>query len=207
MKIEKMLKKYRVENGKHFRLKDYDPADTHRLDSESKDEAKKLLADGVQRLAELQDILAAQDRWGMLVIFQAMDAAGKDGTIKHVMSGVNPQGVEVTSFKVPTPEEQSHGYLWRSSQHAPARCSGCWRVLLWFLCHKSSFCQSVVGQSLLLPRSVAAQCGRLRPSLPDVLLLATRTEPTPDGFRGCRYRVVRDGGGGRRGSVVTMRDH
>ncbi len=121
MKIEKMLKKYRVENGKHFRLKDFDPADTHGLDSEAKDEAKKLLADGVEKLSELQDILAAQDRWGMLVILQAMDAAGKDGTIKHVMSGVNPQGVDVTSFKVPTPEEQSHGYLWRASQHAPAR--------------------------------------------------------------------------------------
>jgi len=121
MKIEKMLKKYRVENRKHFRLKDHDPADTHGLDSESKDEAKELLADGVQKLSELQDILAAQDRWGMLVIFQAMDAAGKDGTIKHVMSGVNPQGVDVTSFKVPTQEEMSHGYLWRTSQHAPAR--------------------------------------------------------------------------------------
>ncbi len=121
MKIEKMLKKYRVENGKHFRLKDFDPADTHGLDSEAKDEAKRLLADGAQKLSELQDVLAAQDLWGMLVIFQAMDAAGKDGTIKHVMSGVNPQGVEVTSFKVPTQEEQSHGYLWRASQHAPAR--------------------------------------------------------------------------------------
>jgi PPK2 family polyphosphate:nucleotide phosphotransferase len=121
MKIEKMLKKYRVENGKHFRLKDFDPADTHGLDSESKDEAEKLLADGVEKLSELQDILAAQDRWGLLVIFQAMDAAGKDGTIKHVMSGVNPQGVEVTSFKVPTAEELNHGYLWRTYQHAPGR--------------------------------------------------------------------------------------
>jgi len=121
MKIDKMLKKYRVEHGKHFRLKDHDPADTHGLDSESKDEAKVLLADGVEKLSELQDILAAQDRWGLLLIFQAMDAAGKDGTIKHVMSGVNPQGVEVTSFKVPTEEERNHGYLWRTSQHAPAR--------------------------------------------------------------------------------------
>jgi len=121
MKIDKMLKKYRVENGKHFRLKDFDPADTHGLDSESKDEAEKLLADGVEKLAELQDILAAQDLWGLLVIFQAMDAAGKDGTIKHVMSGVNPQGVDVTSFKVPTEEERNHGYLWRTSQHAPPR--------------------------------------------------------------------------------------
>ena len=121
MNIDKMLKKYRVESGKHFRLKDYDPADTHGLDSESKDEAQKLLADGVEKLSELQDVLAAQDRWGLLIILQAMDAAGKDGTIKHVMSGVNPQGVDVTSFKVPTAEEMSHGYLWRTSQHAPAR--------------------------------------------------------------------------------------
>jgi PPK2 family polyphosphate:nucleotide phosphotransferase len=121
MKIDKMLKKYRVENGKHFRLKDHDPADTHGLDSESKDEAEKLLADGVEKLSELQSTLAAQDLWGLLVIFQAMDAAGKDGTIKHVMSGVNPQGVDVTSFKVPTEEERNHGYLWRTSQHAPAR--------------------------------------------------------------------------------------
>ncbi|MFZ0478355.1 MAG: polyphosphate kinase 2 family protein [Terriglobales bacterium] len=121
MKIEKMLKKYRVENGKHFRLKDYDPADTHGLDSEFKKEAKDLLANGVQELSHLQDVLAAQNLWGLLVIFQAMDAAGKDGTIKHVMSGVNPQGVNVTSFKVPTAEELSHGYLWRTSQQAPAR--------------------------------------------------------------------------------------
>ncbi len=121
MDIEKMLKKYRVEHGKHFRLKDYDPADTCGLDSESKDEAKQLLADGVEKLSELQEILAAQDLWGLLIILQAMDAAGKDGTIKHVMSGVNPQGVDVTSFKVPTEEERNHGYLWRTSQHAPAR--------------------------------------------------------------------------------------
>ena len=121
MKIEKMLKRYRVDHGKHFRLKDHDPADTHGLDSEDKDEAKELLANGVEELSRLQDILAAQDLWGLLVIFQAMDAAGKDGTIKHVMSGVNPQGVEVTSFKVPTEEERNHGYLWRTSQHAPAR--------------------------------------------------------------------------------------
>ena len=121
MKIEKMLKRYRVENGKHFRLRDHDPADTHGLDSEFKPQAKKLLTNGVEELSRLQDILAAQDRWGLLVIFQAMDAAGKDGTIKHVMSGVNPQGVHVVSFKVPTAEELSHGYLWRTSQQAPAR--------------------------------------------------------------------------------------
>lgn len=121
MKTDKLLKRYRVETEKHFRLKDYDPADTHGLASEFKKEAKELLASGVKELSRLQDVLAAQDRWGLLVIFQAMDAAGKDGTIKHVMSGVNPQGVKVTSFKVPSAEELSHGYLWRTSQQAPSR--------------------------------------------------------------------------------------
>jgi len=119
MKIEKLLKRYRVEDGKHFSLKDHDPGDTHGLESEP--EAKELLAHGVEELSRLQDVLASQDRWGLLVVLQAMDAAGKDGTIKHVMSGVNPQGVQVTGFKAPTAEELRHGYLWRTSQHAPAR--------------------------------------------------------------------------------------
>ena len=121
MKIEKLLKRYRVAHGKHFRLKDHDPADTHGLGSELKPQAKDLLANGVKEMARLQDILAAQDRWGLLLIFQAMDAAGKDGTIKHVMSGVNPQGVQVWSFKAPSAEELEHGYLWRCMQRAPAR--------------------------------------------------------------------------------------
>jgi len=121
MKIEKMLKRYRIEDGKGFRLKDHDPEETHGLESELKPQSKKLLANGVAELSRLQDVLAAQDRWGLLVILQAMDAAGKDGTIKHVMSGVNPQGVQVTSFKVPTAEELSHGYLWRTNQHSPGR--------------------------------------------------------------------------------------
>ncbi len=121
MNIEKMLKRYRIESGKHFRLKDHDPADTHGLKSEFKPEARDLLTKGVEELARLQDILAAQDRWGLLLIFQAMDAAGKDGTIKHVMSGVNPQGVQVTSFKAPSSEEQDHDFLWRTMKHFPAR--------------------------------------------------------------------------------------
>src|ERR1039457_1861326 len=121
MKIDKLLKRYRVDHGKHFRLSDHDPSDTHGLKSELKPQAKELLADGVKELSRLQDVLAAQDRWGLLLILQAMDAAGKDGTIKHVMSGVYPQGVQVTSFKTPTQEELLHGYLWRTSQHAPAR--------------------------------------------------------------------------------------
>jgi PPK2 family polyphosphate:nucleotide phosphotransferase len=121
MKIEKLLKRYRVEDGKQFRLKDYDPADTHGLKSELKPQARQLLAHGVEELSRLQDILAAQDRWGLLLILQAMDAAGKDGTIKHVMSGVNPQGVQVSSFKAPSAEELDHDYLWRSMKCVPQR--------------------------------------------------------------------------------------
>ncbi len=121
MKIDKLLKRYRIEQGKQFRLKDHDPADTHGLESELKPQAKELLANGVQELSRLQDILAAQDRWGLLLIFQAMDAAGKDGTIKHVMSGVNPQGVDVWSFKAPSAEELQHGYLWRTMKGMPER--------------------------------------------------------------------------------------
>ena len=121
MKIDKLLKRYRIEHGKHFSLKDHDPADTHGLGSELKPQAKELLADGVKELSRLQDVLAAQDRWGLLLIFQAMDAAGKDGTIKHVMSGVNPQGVDVASFKGPSAEELHHGYLWRCMKYVPGR--------------------------------------------------------------------------------------
>ncbi|MGA2425020.1 MAG: polyphosphate kinase 2 family protein [Terriglobales bacterium] len=121
MNIDKLLQRYRVEHGKDFRLKDYDPADTHGLKSELKPQAKALLAKGVEELSRLQDILAAQDRWGLLLIFQAMDAAGKDGTIKHVMSGVNPQGVQVWSFKTPSLEELHHGYLWRTMKCSPGR--------------------------------------------------------------------------------------
>src|SRR5271166_2219643 len=121
MNIDKLLKRYRIEDGKHFRLKDHDPGDTHGLGSEQKPQAKELLANGVKELTFLQDILAAQDRWGLLLIFQALDAAGKDGTIKHVMSGVNPQGVQVCSFKVPSAEELEHGYLWRYIKSGPAR--------------------------------------------------------------------------------------
>jgi PPK2 family polyphosphate:nucleotide phosphotransferase len=121
MKIEKMLKRYRIEAGKDFHLKKHDPADTYGLKSEFKPQAQDLLTKGVKELARLQDMLAAQDRWGLLLIFQAMDAAGKDGTIKHVMSGVNPQGVQVTSFKAPSSEEQDHDFMWRTAKRFPAR--------------------------------------------------------------------------------------
>ena len=121
MKIGKLLKRYRVGDGKHFKLKDHDPADTNGLESELKPLAKELLADGVKKLSDLQNVLAAQDRWGLLLIFQAMDAAGKDGTIKHVMSGVNPQGVDVWSFKGPSAEELHHDFLWRTTKVLPER--------------------------------------------------------------------------------------
>jgi len=119
--IHKFIKPYVITDGKHFRLKDHDPCDTHHLNSEDKPEAKKLLEQGVSMLADLQDVLYAEGNWGLLLIFQAMDAAGKDGTIKHVMSGVNPQGVEVFSFKSPSTEELAHDFLWRTNRCMPAR--------------------------------------------------------------------------------------
>ena len=115
----KLVKPYRVEDGSKFRLKDYDPGDTG--DIHSKEHAQKLLTSGIAAMAELQSKLYAQDSWGVLLIFQAMDAAGKDGAIKHVMSGVNPQGVQVYSFKAPSPEELNHDYLWRTMQRVPER--------------------------------------------------------------------------------------
>ena len=119
--IHKFIKPYVVTSGKDFRLKDYRPDDTHHLSSEDKPEAKKWLEQGVSLLAELQQVLYAQGSWGLLLLFQAMDAAGKDGTIKHVMSGVNPQGVDVHSFKTPSSEELAHDFLWRTNRCLPAR--------------------------------------------------------------------------------------
>ena len=115
---------YRVTSGKGFRLKDYDPGDTGDLGKEDKPRAKEALALGIEHLAALQDMLYAQDRWAVLLIFQAMDAAGKDGAIKHVMSGVNPQGCQVASFKAPSSEDLDHDYLWRCMKHLPER----WRI-------------------------------------------------------------------------------
>ena len=119
--ISRFLDPYRITSGKGFRLKDHDPADTGGLDSEDKPEAKRMLANGVERMAELQERLYASDEWGMLLVFQAMDAAGKDGTIKHVLSGVNPQGCQVHSFKQPSAEETDHDFLWRTQRAAPER--------------------------------------------------------------------------------------
>ncbi len=120
-RIEKFIAPYRVTRGKSFRLKDFDPSDTQGIQSERKPEAKGLLEMGVQWLAHDQDRLYAQDRLAVLLVFQAMDAAGKDGTIKHVMSGVNPQGCQVYSFKQPSVEELDHDYLWRYMKCMPER--------------------------------------------------------------------------------------
>ena len=120
-RASKFAKLFRVSDGSRFRLKDVDPADTLNFGAEDKPRAKEALANGISALAELQDMLYAQDRWAVLLIFQAMDAAGKDGTIKHVMSGVNPQGCEVVSFKSPSAEDLDHDYLWRCMKCLPQR--------------------------------------------------------------------------------------
>jgi PPK2 family polyphosphate:nucleotide phosphotransferase len=112
---------FRIANGKNFRLKDIDPGDTLEFTSEDKPRAKEALQIGTSGIAELQDMLYAQDKWAVLLIFQAMDAAGKDGTIKHVMSGVNPQGCQVFSFKSPSSEDLDHDFLWRSMRCLPNR--------------------------------------------------------------------------------------
>ena len=118
---QKFAAPYRVTNGKKFRLKDVDPNDTGEATSEDKPRAKELLERGIEVLAELQDVLYAQDQWSILLIFQAMDAAGKDGAIKHVMSGLNPQGCQVYSFKSPSAEDLNHDFLWRCLKCLPER--------------------------------------------------------------------------------------
>src|SRR5450432_384101 len=115
----KLAKPYRVEDGKKFRLKDFDSADTGKL--HSKEDAQELLEKGIAALSELQEKLYAANQWGLLLIFQAMDAAGKDGAIKHVMSGVNPAGCQVYSFKAPTEPELQHDFLWRTTRALPER--------------------------------------------------------------------------------------
>ena len=120
MSLAKFAKLYRVDDPDSFRLKDWDPGDTNNLDIEKKD-AKELLAEGVKRLSDLQERLYAQDRWAVLLIFQAMDAAGKDSVIEHVMKGVNPQGCDVYSFKQPSQEELDHDFMWRSARCLPER--------------------------------------------------------------------------------------
>ncbi|PYV70970.1 MAG: hypothetical protein DMG97_17615 [Acidobacteria bacterium] len=115
----KLSKPYRIDHGKKFRLKDFDPGATAQI--RSKEHAKELLEKSIAEMADLQDKLYAEDRWAVLLIFQAMDAAGKDGAIKHVMSGVNPQGCQVYSFKAPSSEDLNHDFLWRTSKCLPER--------------------------------------------------------------------------------------
>jgi len=128
LKTEKLIARareisapFRVDDGEKFRLGNFAPGDTLHFGKKDKERAKQVLVEGVEVLSALQDKLYAQDQWAVLLIFQAMDAAGKDGAIKHVMSGVNPQGCEVHSFKAPTSEELDHDYLWRCSKRVPER--------------------------------------------------------------------------------------
>jgi PPK2 family polyphosphate:nucleotide phosphotransferase len=120
-RARKFSKKFRVDDGKGFDLKDFDPKDDGGIGPENKPLAKQTLLLGIEALAKMQDILYAQDRWGLLLIFQAMDAAGKDGAIKHVMSGINPQGCDVHSYKAPSAEDLDHDYLWRCMKNLPNR--------------------------------------------------------------------------------------
>src|SRR6266576_327810 len=129
MKTKEIIKRarefaepFRIRKGKDFRLKDVDPDDTLEFTKEAdKPRAKEALSMGVTALAEFQDKLYAQNKWAVLLIFQAMDAAGKDGVVKHVMSGINPQGCQVYSFKAPSVEELDHDYMWRTMTRMPER--------------------------------------------------------------------------------------
>ena len=118
---EDLIAPYRITSGRGFSLARIDPADTLWFAEDDKDRAQDDLKKGVKELSDLQDKLYAQDRWSVLLIFQAMDAAGKDGAIKHVFSGINPQGCHVTSFKAPSQEELDHDYLWRCFRALPER--------------------------------------------------------------------------------------
>jgi len=120
MKLEKLIRHFRIDDPDHFQLASFDPGDTGGLDLD-KDEAKAVLAGDLDRLSELQEQLYADDRWSLLIVLQAMDAAGKDGVIKHVMTGLNPQGCLVHPFKAPSPSELEHDFLWRAAQYLPAR--------------------------------------------------------------------------------------
>lgn len=120
-RAKKFSEQYCVGNGESFKLKDYETKASFNLGEEGKELVKETLQIGVDALATMQDILYAQDKWSLLIIFQAMDAAGKDGAIKHVMSGVNPQGCQVSSFKAPSSEDLDHDFLWRCQKHLPER--------------------------------------------------------------------------------------
>ena len=119
MTVKEFVRPFRIDDGRKFRLKDCDPAET--LNITSKRRAEKLLKQGIAWLSKAQEKLYAQDRWSLLLIFQAMDAAGKDGAIKHVMSGVNPQGCQVYSFRAPSNEDLDHDFMWRTTRCLPER--------------------------------------------------------------------------------------
>ncbi|HWE79097.1 MAG TPA: polyphosphate kinase 2 family protein, partial [Pseudolabrys sp.] len=120
MKLDRIAKRFRIDKPKHFRISDHDPADCCGL-TVDKTVAKALLEEGIERLTDLQQRLYASGTWSVLIVLQAMDAAGKDSLIKHVLTGINPQGVEVRSFKQPSVEELDHDFLWRVTQRLPAR--------------------------------------------------------------------------------------
>jgi PPK2 family polyphosphate:nucleotide phosphotransferase len=120
-RARRLARHFRVTDGDAFELDSIDPAETLDFDDEDKPQAKEALAESVAALTEMQELLYAQDRWAVLLIFQAMDAAGKDGAIKHVLSGVNPQGCQVVSFKAPSAEELDHDFLWRCATRLPER--------------------------------------------------------------------------------------
>jgi PPK2 family polyphosphate:nucleotide phosphotransferase len=120
-RARKLSRPYRVTDGRRFKLKDIDPSDSGWLEHDDKSRAEEALISGVEALCELQELLYAQDKWAVLLIFQAIDAAGKDGAIKHVMSGINPQGCQVCAFKKPSEEDLDHDYLWRCLKALPER--------------------------------------------------------------------------------------
>jgi PPK2 family polyphosphate:nucleotide phosphotransferase len=120
MKFAKLIKRFRIEKAHRFKLADFDPADTCGMDI-GKSAAKDMIADGLRHLTTMQERLYAQNRWALLIVLQGMDASGKDGVVKHVVSGLNPQGCEVRAFRAPTAEELEHDFLWRAAKHLPAR--------------------------------------------------------------------------------------
>lgn len=120
-RISKLIKPYRITDGRNFKLKSIDPDDTNGFNKEDKEKFREGLTEGIEMLRDLQERLYADNKWGVLLIFQAMDAAGKDGAIKHVFSGINPQGCQVTSFKSPSTEELDHDFLWRCGKNLPDR--------------------------------------------------------------------------------------
>jgi PPK2 family polyphosphate:nucleotide phosphotransferase len=120
MNFAKIVKQCRIDKPKHFKLADYEPGETFGLSTEI-EEVRPILAEGIKKLADLQQRLFASGEWAVLIVFQGMDAAGKDSVVKHVMSGINPQGCEVHAFKAPSPEELEHDFLWRTGKDVPAR--------------------------------------------------------------------------------------